>query len=300
MINQTLLSLLAAITIFSANIHTFVLTNGLNDAFATEETKDNDYLTSPIESMINELFNFLHNPAPLTKDNEKAVTTSEESREAVTENESTGMVTQVKAESEEEYTPEEKQQIALKTWQESFPTYDSDSHQTQFIETIAPAAVLIAETYGIYPSVMIAQAALESSWGQSGLAQSYNNLMGTKGSWKGESVTVSTREDVNGQSVYINAGFSVYDSWAESLGRYGQLMKNGVAHDPEIYTGTQRENAKTYQEATAWLQGRYATDTAYAKKLNQTIESFNLNQYDDIETKDFDLEETLPKLGLSL
>ena len=43
-----------------------------------------------------------------------------------------------------------------------------------------------------------------------------------------------------------------------------------------------------------------ATDTAYAKKLNQTIESFNLNQYDDIETKDFDLEETLPKLGLSL
>lgn len=300
MINQTLLSLLAVFTIFSANFHSFVLANGSIDAFASEETKDNAHLTIDIETFLSELFNLVSSLTSLLTESEKTVTTSEESREAIASEEPTGIITQVKADQEQELTPEEKQRIALKEWQERFPVYDSNSHQTQFIETIASAAVLIANTHGIYPSVMIAQAALESSWGQSGLAQSYNNLMGTKGSWKGQSVTVPTREDVNGQSVYINAGFSVYDSWAESLNRYGQLMKFGVEHDPEIYSGTWRKNAKTYQEATAWLQGRYATDTAYATKLNQTIESFNLNQYDTIETPDFDLEETLPELSLTL
>lgn len=203
----------------------------------------------------------------------------------------------------EELTEEEKIEIellkqkeAIEEWRTGFPVYEEDSHQVEFIETIAPAAVLIAEKYGIYPSVMIAQAALESRWGQSDLAQDYNNLMGTKGSWQGESVSFRTREDVNGQSVYIDAGFSVYDSWASSLYRYGQLMGNGLESNAEFYIGTWRVNTASYHDATAWLQGRYASDTAYSTKLNQTIESFNLDQYDSIETPGDNLEELLTRL----
>jgi|SRR5699024_2438952 len=195
---------------------------------------------------------------------------------------------------------EEKIEIseeALAKWKESFPKYKENSIQIQFIQTIAPAAVLIANQYGIYPSVMIAQAALESSWGQSDLATLHNNLMGTKGSWNGESVTARTREDVNGESIYINAGFSVYDSWSDSLYRYGYLMRNGLNWDPEYYQGTWRKNTDSYLDATAWLQGRYATDTSYANKLNQTIHSFSLDQYDSIESLDEDLEELLTKLN---
>jgi Muramidase (flagellum-specific) len=189
-----------------------------------------------------------------------------------------------------EETKETPQEL-IENWTKNFPTYDGDSKQTQFIQRIAPAAVLIADQYGIYPSVMIAQAALESSWGQSDLATVYNNLMGTKGTWKGESITVRTREDVNGESVYINAGFSVYDSWGASLYRYGNLMRNGLNWDTEYYHGTWRENTDSYLEATDWLQGRYATDTSYANKLNQTIQTFNLEQYDAIESPDENLEE---------
>ena len=196
-----------------------------------------------------------------------------------------------------EETKETPQEM-IENWTKNFPTYDGDSKQTQFIQRIAPAAVLIADQYGIYPSVMIAQAALESSWGQSDLATVYNNLMGTKGTWKGESITVRTREDVNGESVYINAGFSVYDSWGASLYRYGNLMRNGLNWDTEYYHGTWRENTDSYLEATDWLQGRYATDTSYANKLNQTIQTFNLEQYDAIESPDENLEELLKELDL--
>src|SRR5690625_19836 len=192
----------------------------------------------------------------------------------------------------------ETPQELIENWTKNFPTYDGDSKQTQFIQRIAPTAVLIANQYGIYPSVMIAQAALESSWGQSDLATVYNNLMGTKGTWKGESITVRTREDVNGESVYINAGFSVYDSWGASLYRYGNLMRNGLNWDTEYYHGTWRENTDSYLEATDWLQGRYATDTSYANKLNQTIQTFNLEQYDAIESPDENLEDLLKELDL--
>lgn len=186
----------------------------------------------------------------------------------------------------------------FESWLEDLPVYEQESHQTEFIQLIAPAAILIADNYGIYPSVMLAQASLESSWGKSTLAQDYNNLMGTKGSWNGESITVRTREDVNGESVYINAGFSVYGSWIDSLARYGLLMAEGLEWDTNYYSGTWRENAASYKEATAWLQGRYATDTAYESKLNATIRSFNLDQYDEIELFDMELVDVIEELEI--
>lgn len=205
-----------------------------------------------------------------------------------------------KNEEEQIETKGETLQETIRKWKEDFPKYKENSQQIQFIQTIAPAAVLIADQYGIYPSVMIAQAALESSWGQSELAMNYNNLMGTKGSWEGETVKVRTREDVDGESVYIHTGFSVYNSWSDSLYRYGHLMRNGLDGDSEYYRGTWRENTKNYEEATDWLQGRYATDRSYAKKLKQTIQSFNLDQYDQqdsLENIESNLEHLLAELN---
>jgi len=191
---------------------------------------------------------------------------------------------------------EEGPAAQVEAWTEKLPEIDEDSYQADFINAIAPAAILIAQEHDIYPSVMIAQAGLESSWGRSDLAQKHNNLMGTKGSWQGENVVVRTREDVDGKSVYINAGFSVYESWADSLERYGSLMAQGLDWDATYYDGTWRENAATYQEATAWLEGRYATDSAYADKLNSTIQSFSLDRFDEIEPLENFLEEPLKYL----
>lgn len=219
----------------------------------------------------------------LIEEDELPVTTAESNREAVLEE-------------EPELTPEEELNIAFSKWETNFPSYDSQTAQTEFIEKVAPAAVLIADAQGIYPSVMIAQAGLESNWGRSGLARDFNNLMGTKGSTEGESAIVRTREVKNGKSVYINAGFTIYDSWAHSLFHYGTLMKNGLSWDSNYYSGTWIENTSTYRDATGWLQGRYASDPEYAAKLNETIANFNLDQYDDMKSFDSELETALEKL----
>lgn len=39
--------------------------------------------------------------------------------------------------------------------------------------------------------------------------------------------------------------------------------------------------AFSFQDATAALTGRYATDTAYADKLNALIEQYGLTSYDE-------------------
>lgn len=286
MINNIFVNLFTILTMMvPVSMHAFISSNS-NVSEAEENTEvageESDYELLTINTIMQEIL-ALFNDDVEEELAELPVTTMDTSREAIEPEEPT-------------LTPEEEKVIALTEWKTNLPDYESDTPQTDFIEKVAPAAVLIANAQGIYPSVMIAQAGLESSWGRSGLAESYNNLMGTKGNTDGQSVTVRTREVQNGESVYINAGFTIYDSWGHSLFHYGSLMRNGLSWDSEYYSGTWIKNTNSYKDATAWLQGRYASDPAYASKLNQTIESFNLDQYDEIEPFDSELESTLEKL----
>lgn len=151
-----------------------------------------------------------------------------------------------------------------------------------FLNSIIPAAARIADNNDLYASVMMAQAILESAWGQSGLAQSPNhNLFGIKGHYNGESVSLNTMEDRGNREYYqIQANFRKYPSYTESLEDYAQLLRNGTNWDPAFYSGAWKSNAATYQEATQHLTGRYATDTAYASKLDRIIEQHGLTTYD--------------------
>lgn len=196
---------------------------------------------------------------------------------------------QIKAEE----TEDKKEIEMIEDWIETLPKVEDDSKAADFIDKISPLAVIIAKEKGLYPSVMIAQAGLESGWGSSALALKYNNLMGTKGAWQGNEVTLKTKEEVAGKDVQIRAGFSVYNSWADSLNHYGKMLRDGLEWDDDFYKGTWRENTESYKDATAYLVGRYATDSSYASKLNATIEKYDLNKFDKIEVIDFDYEEFL-------
>lgn len=193
----------------------------------------------------------------------------------------------------EEKSEDKKELDLVEDWLETLPKIEDDSKAAEFIDKISPMAVIIAKEKGLYPSVMIAQAGLESGWGSSALALKYNNLMGTKGAWRGNEVTMKTNEEVAGKDVQIRAGFSVYNSWADSLNHYGKMLRDGLDWDDDFYKGTWRENTDNYKDATAYLVGRYATDSSYASKLNATIEKYDLNKFDKIEVIDFDYEEFL-------
>ncbi|HAB8925541.1 TPA_asm: GW domain-containing glycosaminoglycan-binding protein [Listeria monocytogenes] len=161
----------------------------------------------------------------------------------------------------------------------STPTF-----QQTFINSISTQAMDLCKKYNLYPSVMIAQAALESNWGRSELGKAPNyNLFGIKGSYNGKSVTMKTWEYSDSKGWYqINANFAKYPSHKESLEDNAKKLRNGPSWDSSYYKGAWRENAKTYKDATAWLQGRYATDNTYASKLNTLISSYNLTQYDTL------------------
>ena len=80
------------------------------------------------------------------EENEKPVTTADTSREPV---------------SESEVVVADKRAQSFESWLVDLPIYEEKSPQTDFIQRLAPAAILIAQKNGIYPSVMLAQASLE-------------------------------------------------------------------------------------------------------------------------------------------
>lgn len=156
-----------------------------------------------------------------------------------------------------------------------------DEKSMKFIKNIAFDAHLIGNDYGIYPSIIIAQAVLESGNGESELASEPNyNLFGMKGSYNGEYATMLTKEDDgSGYKYTINANFKKYPDISASLQDHGKLLREGL---DGYYSGTWRENAKSPKEAADYLQGRYATDTKYSSKLMSIINNYNLERFDKI------------------
>lgn len=151
-------------------------------------------------------------------------------------------------------------------------------NRLDFIAVIAPIAVqLRREGSPLLPSVRIAQTMLETGC----VLHSWNNLVGYKvGSgqpnafWKGRSVSTQTWEVYDGVRVDgVQANWRAYDA-IEDCYKDQDLLFHWSRYD--------RVRAATCpQEQTAALyQCGYATDPAYALKLNSFIAGFELEQYD--------------------
>ena len=154
-----------------------------------------------------------------------------------------------------------------------------DPTTDEFIASICESAREIGQERGLYASVMIAQAILESGSGSSGLSKPpNNNLFGIKGSYQGQSAYMLTSEDDGSGGKYdIMSHFRRYPSVRESLQDYADLLTRDMG---DFYAPAWKANAATYVEACDYLQGHYATDTGYSSKLQGLIISYNLEQYD--------------------
>ena len=152
----------------------------------------------------------------------------------------------------------------------------------EFIKEIGEDARKIGLEEDLYGSVMIAQSILESASGQSELSQApYHNLFGIKGAYEGKGVTFKTQEDDGSGNLYtIDATFRQYEDYEATFKDYAKLLKEGLAHDSDFYKGTWKSETESYEDATEFLTGRYATDTQYGEKLNALIEAYSLTSYD--------------------
>ncbi|EAC7723790.1 1,4-beta-N-acetylmuramoylhydrolase [Listeria monocytogenes] len=155
-----------------------------------------------------------------------------------------------------------------------------------FIQTIQASSSQIAAENDLYASVIIAQAILESAYGTSELGSAPNyNLFGIKGAYNGQSYTKQTLEDDGKGNYYtITAKFRKYPSYHQSLEDYAQVIRKGPSWNPNYYSKVWKSNTTSYKDATKALTGTYATDTAYATKLNDLISRYNLTQYDSGKT----------------
>lgn len=148
-------------------------------------------------------------------------------------------------------------------------------NQSAFIEQLGASAMQVSASNDLYASIMVAQALVETGFGTSQLsAAPYYNLFGVKEYSGGPSVTMSTQEYLNGQWVTMNEPFAVYSSYAESFQAHANLLTGSY------YAGARKSHTNSYQDAAAYLTGRYATDPGYAGKLISLIQTYNLTRFD--------------------
>lgn len=131
----------------------------------------------------------------------------------------------------------------------------------EFLRQAIAAARESSRTSGLPEGITIAQAALESNWGQSQLARDAHNYFGIKAHGAHERVAYPTFECVNGKNVRVTADFARYASMEEcfaerdrlllSLGCYAEAR--AAKDDPEKFARA--------------LAKHWATDPEYAEKL---------------------------------
>jgi flagellar protein FlgJ len=141
-----------------------------------------------------------------------------------------------------------------------------------FVARLSTPARVVSQQSGIPHQLIVAQAALESGWGQREIpaadgSPSYN-LFGIKagGSWDGPVTEITTTEFEQGAAKKIKAKFRVYGSYVEAMADYVKLLTNNPR-----YAGV--ANARSPEQAAQALQqAGYATDPQYASKLVSVIQ----------------------------
>ena len=149
----------------------------------------------------------------------------------------------------------------------------------EFVSQVAPAAQKEQKKYGIPASITIAQAGLESQWGNSRLGNKYNNLFGMKANKGDDKVRMYTIENINGKQRYIPQYFAVYQTWDDSIKAHTNIIVNGTKDNHHRFDGV-RTNTDYRKAAQELQKNGYATDPNYANKLIYAIQKFNLAKYD--------------------
>ena len=151
---------------------------------------------------------------------------------------------------------------------------------TQFVNDMLPIARRAAEELGVHPGILVAQAALESGWGQRlihhGDGRSSHNLFGIKADrrWDGDVASVKTLEFRQGVARKERANFRAYEDFSDSFGDYVRFIKTNPRYQSAL------AHASDPQRYMQELQkAGYATDPSYADKV---LKIFNQNGLQDV------------------
>ncbi|WP_324689434.1 flagellar assembly peptidoglycan hydrolase FlgJ [Cobetia sp. D5] len=137
----------------------------------------------------------------------------------------------------------------------------------RFVAEFGPAAQAASRESGLPAELILAQAALETGWGERRIhtetGTDSHNLFGIKAgsSWQGDSTTVLTTEYRDGRRMRLEDSFRVYPDQASALRDHAALL-TGAQRYAHVTRSPDAESA-----ARALQEAGYATDPHYADKL---------------------------------
>lgn len=158
----------------------------------------------------------------------------------------------------------------------------------QFVKNVLPYAKQAASVLGLDPKILLAQAALETGWGQFVIedktGKSSNNLFNIKADKQQgkDFVDVKTTEYIANTPIKMTASFKKYTTLEESFNDYVSLIKGTGRYKAAL------ENTANPERYVKELgRAGYATDPDYAQKimaiykgdeLKGAVERFDLNK----------------------
>lgn len=141
-----------------------------------------------------------------------------------------------------------------------------------FVSALTEPAKAVEEKLGVPFQVVIAQAALETGWGQKIIkdqqGSSSNNLFNIKADnrWVGEQIQKDTLEFEQGAMVKKSAPFRAYQSLSESFNDYVDFLSGSNRYQDAL------QNSSNVEQFLHGLQkAGYATDPQYANKIMATL-----------------------------
>jgi flagellum-specific peptidoglycan hydrolase FlgJ len=150
--------------------------------------------------------------------------------------------------------------------------------ESAFLKICIPAALESQRATGVPASITIAQAVLESGWGQTGLAKGANNYFGIKAAAHvapDSYITMPTYEVIEGHSVEELAKFARYATVEDGFKAHALLLSQAPRYAPAMGV-TQHPAAFAY----ALQKCGYSTNPQYAVLLMSLVKEFDLTQYD--------------------
>ncbi len=142
-----------------------------------------------------------------------------------------------------------------------------------FVNAMTVPAKKVQEELGVPFEVVIAQAALETGWGQkiikTAQGQSSNNLFNIKADsrWSGDKANKDTLEFEGQTLVKKNEPFRVYQNIEDSISDYISFLSSGERYQDAL------SNPKNVEHFLHGLQkAGYATDPNYANKILGTLQ----------------------------
>jgi flagellar protein FlgJ len=148
-----------------------------------------------------------------------------------------------------------------------------------FVKAAWPYAQHAASVLGLDPKILLAQAALETGWGQYVTkdvdGSSSNNLFNIKanGSSENDAVRVATTEYIADTAIKVNASFKKYPSIENSFNDYITLIKNNDRYEDAL---ANTANPERYVDEL--YRAGYATDPKYASKILAIYHGDDLQQ----------------------